>query len=159
MRALVFAAVLVAGCVEPPPPNPAVQSIDHLRDIHYWDPQTQAKLHYAYEDMFAGFAVDPDVTMRLLIGHIGDPTPTAIDDSLHDPVPVGTVAFHILLKLFEVGPEAFEEEGVWVMKSDPSKNPIYMVKFHDADSRLKVAKKMKLMAQERGWIPKDQKKK
>ncbi len=159
MRRLLIAAVIVAGCVEPPKPNPAVQSIDHLRDIHYWDAQTQAKLHYAYEDMFAGFAVEPRVAVTLLIGRIGDPTPTAIEDNLHDPVPVGTVAFHILMKIFETGPEAFEAEGVWVMKSDPSKNPIYMVKFHDPDSRLKVAKRMKVMAQERGWIPMDEKQK
>jgi len=96
---------------------------------------------------------DPTDSVPVLITLLNDLTPTAIHDSLHDPVPVANVAFHILLKTFALKPQAFEREGVWVMESDPSRNPIYQVKFKDDATRGRLAARFRELAKQRGWTP------
>ncbi len=150
MKRIWAAAVVVAlGCSAPPPPTGPTFYADNLRDIHTWDKETAAKGHYAYDAMIMS---DPADAVPVLIAKLNDKTPTAINDGLHEPVPVCTVAFHLLMKIFTMKPEAFDREGVWVMASDPSKNPIYMVKFRDDETRERLAKRFHELGVQRGWV-------
>lgn len=149
LRRLPLLLVLAAGCTQPDDrSNPAFYA-DNLRDIYRWDPMTQAAGHFAYDTMVGS---DPRKSVPVLIGKLSDTTPTGIHDALHDPVPVGNVAFHILLGIFRLRPEAFEREGVWVMKDDPSKNPIFMVHLDTPEVRARAAERFRKLAIERGWL-------
>lgn len=140
---------VASGCAEPPKPSPASVYVDNLRDIHKWDVSNAAAGQYAYDAMVGS---DPKDSVPALIGKLADTTPTGIHDTLHDPVPVCNVAFHILIRIFNLRAEAFEREGVWIMKNDPSKNPIYMVHIDTDETRAKLAARFRSMAMARGWI-------
>ena len=149
MRTFYIPVILLAACAEPPQPNTAALYADSLREIHSWHPYEGAKGHYAYDAMLSAL---PNESAPVLIAKIPDTTSTAIHDALHDPVPVGNVAFHILLKVFGLKAETFEAEGVWVMEKDPSKNPIFSVHLDSDEVRERVARRFRAMAMERGWI-------
>ena len=149
---LAAALALAASACSSSRPSAASFYAEHLRDINRWDPVRGAEGHYAYEAML----IDPSESVPILIAKLADMSPTAIYDGLHDAVPVADVAFHILLRIFSMKPEAFDREGVWIMRSDPSNNPIYQVKFRDEESRARVAGRFRFMAVERGWYPSDE---
>lgn len=142
-------ALVLAGCIEPPKTSAAQHYADNLRDIYRWDPASGAGGHFAYDVMFS---VDPAESVPVLLGKLFDTSPTGIYDQVHDPVPVGNVAFHILLRIFGMRAEDFEREGVWIMKTDPSRNPIYTVKLDSEQVRRRVAERLRRLAWERGWL-------
>jgi hypothetical protein len=146
---MAMAAVAAAACSGSDNRGPAFYG-DSLREIHHWDVERAAEGHYAYNVMVGS---EPKDAVPVLIPRLADKTPSAIDDGLHDPPTVGHIAFHILMKIYGMKPTAFEREGVWVMMNDPSKNPIYMVKFTDDATREKLTKRFTEIGRQRGWMP------
>ncbi len=147
---IVLAAAGAAACGGGPDNRGPSFYADNLREIHYWDVERAAEGHYAYNVMVGS---EPKDAVPVLIPRLADRTPTAIDDQIHDIPTVGHVAFHILMKIYGMKPTAFEREGVWVMMNDPSKNPIYMVKFENDATREKLAKRFTEIGRQRGWVP------
>lgn len=148
-RSAILIALFAAGCASDMRSRGPAFFADNLRDIHVWDPQREASDHPAYQIMVAS---EPRDAVPVLILKLSDTAATAIEDRLHDPPTVGHVAFHILLRIFSMRPNQFEAEGVWVMTSDPSRNPIYMVKFRDEATRERLSQKFRELATQRGWF-------
>jgi hypothetical protein len=150
-RAAILAALFAAGCASDMRSRGPAFFADNLRDIHTWDPQRAAEGQFPYDIMMPPNS-EPRDSVPVLILKLADTSPTSINDRIREAPTVGHVAFHILLRIFAMKAEQFEPEGVWVMTSEPSKNPIYMVKFRDEGTRERLAHRFRELATQRGWF-------
>jgi hypothetical protein len=133
MRKLLGALILLAGCPEPPKTASMAQAVEGLRDLHSWDPATEARGQYAYD---AVVNWGPEI-LPALVGHLTDLTPTAIyEEKFGITVTVSDVCFVLLLKLMGRRWEEFEEDGVFVHTVLP--NPIFSIRWKDRESRARV---------------------
>ena len=141
-----------AGCMEPPKTNRALVYVGGLQDLTRWDPVNGGRGHDSYDAILGLPETD---CVPVLISYLPDPTKTAINDRLHDSPSVGDVVFHMLLLIFRMKPEDFADEGVWIFKGDPVKNPIYQVRLDGPGVRDKLRQRFGKLAIERGWYPKE----
>jgi len=149
MRPLAILAVLFAGCSsEPDKKNRAVIFARDLQDITRWD-----RLNGAPENdgFCALLGLDPKDSAPALMSILMDPTPTHIDDRIHNIPTVGDVAFQMLLIIFKLPAESFADEGVWI-GTDPINNPIYNVHLDTDEVRGRVQRRFAFLAKQRGWM-------
>jgi hypothetical protein len=130
---ILIAALLAAGCQEPPKTWQYESAVTGLAHLHTWDPVMEAKGHYAYDHVMSL----GDEVVKTLITHLADETPTAIYDELSGRKPtVGDICFLMLLHITHHPPEEFFEDGVFISTALP--NPVFCVKWKDRAAKARV---------------------
>ena len=130
--ALVLALGAAVGCPEPPKTAQMDDVVSHLANLRTWDRYMQGKGNVIYDSVLA---YGPDI-WPILVDHLADETPTAIEDEMSGRVPkVSDVCLLMLLELTQLKWQEFGNDGLFISTALP--NPIFCIKW-DREAKLKV---------------------